>query len=336
MNIQGFDSFEKTCSYETDNSMMLEPRLQEYIKKKKYYKKNKIKPCVEPEKEFQITDRDRRLLRDFISNGKDMYRTDVAKLDDGYKDKRHNYFPSKSFRKDVPNKKFSDRPVNRGMFYPDDDTAYYDEDAPPSRLIGDSRDFCKGSGFNIDNTRFDPRNDAKINSGVEKYNKYSSQYRVDPTSNSKICYSNLDNKIVADNYRLIDDTVENILEKRNRYGTRSEAQFSDKSDMDLKSKVVVPKISVKSKSCSTSDYRLMQFPHDDNVDELDMLIENDMIRGMPTRTLKSYGYRNPDEHYYQYVDDEFQNSSLPFPRGGVSTRRENKKMAKQGYHREIV
>ena len=64
-----------------------------------------------------------------------------------------------------------------------------------------------------------------------------------------------------------------------------------------------------------------------------------MIRGMPSHTTKSYGYRNPREHYFQYIDDDFQSSEntvLPYPRNGISTRRDNKKLAKQKYYRDIM
>ena len=38
-----------------DGGIMLEPRLQEYLKKKKYYKMNNIQPCIKLEQEYQIS-----------------------------------------------------------------------------------------------------------------------------------------------------------------------------------------------------------------------------------------------------------------------------------------
>ena len=66
---------------------------------------------------------------------------------------------------------------------------------------------------------------------------------------------------------------------------------------------------------------------------------DEMILSMPTRTSKSYGFRNPAEHYYDFIDPEFQNSEntvLPFPRGGEHTRGLNKRSVKENfYNRDI-
>ena len=71
----------------------------------------------------------------------------------------------------------------------------------------------------------------------------------------------------------------------------------------------------------------------------DIDTETDMIRGMPTRTLKSYGFRNPEEHYYDFIDPAFQNSNntvMEFPRGGEQTRGANKKAARSIYNRDVM
>jgi len=65
-----------------------------------------------------------------------------------------------------------------------------------------------------------------------------------------------------------------------------------------------------------------------NEKPLDQEILNDLQLGMPSHTKKSYGYNNSFENAFQYVDGELQNPDhvvLPFPRGGISCRMENKK-----------
>jgi len=74
-------------------------------------------------------------------------------------------------------------------------------------------------------------------------------------------------------------------------------------------------------------------------DDINIALETEMIRGMPRHTTKSYGYRNPFEHYFEYLDDDFQNpdnSVEPWHRGGEPTRFTNKKLAKQSFTREIM
>ena len=43
--------------------VMLEPRLQEYLKKKTFYRKNNVDPCIAPELEYQITPFDKKILK---------------------------------------------------------------------------------------------------------------------------------------------------------------------------------------------------------------------------------------------------------------------------------
>lgn len=58
-------------------------------------------------------------------------------------------------------------------------------------------------------------------------------------------------------------------------------------------------------------------------------IESDLMQGLPSRSFKSYGYRNPHEHYYQYISEEIQNNTeLPFPRGGIICRNNKKTINK--------
>lgn len=52
---------------------------------------------------------------------------------------------------------------------------------------------------------------------------------------------------------------------------------------------------------------------------------------------KSYGYDNPQEMYYDYIDNDMQlpeHTTLDFPRGGENTRLENKVSSK--YYRTIM
>jgi hypothetical protein len=59
------------------NGILLEPRLQEYIKKKKYYKSNNIQPGVPLEKEFDITQEDINLIKNLKSGNKNIYDNDA-------------------------------------------------------------------------------------------------------------------------------------------------------------------------------------------------------------------------------------------------------------------
>jgi len=336
-----FDLVDSTKNLRCDGSIMLEPRLQEYLKKKKYYKLHNIKPCISLEKEFQITRRDKRLLRVFINGHRDIYTNDKYNYLKTEHSKKKYYFPSKKFRDNdsrvpVLKKHQNIKPINRGMFVPDDPyELYYEDPIQQVDPIMDARDLCSNvTGFALDDTRFDPRNDPNITDiGFEEYNKYRSQYRINPhikknnkqkinnnnnQSNAKISYTGTNNK---------------------RYGKIDQPTFSEKSDMDTNNKMVIPKVSTNSKrSLSTYDYKVTPFIGQERSIS-DAEFETTLIRGMPSHTTKSYGYRNPQEHYFHYIEEDFNNPDNvveAYPRGGISTRHENKKLAKQKYTREII
>lgn len=301
-----------------NGGIMLEPRLQEYLKKKKYYKENGIKPVISLEEEFQITNPDRRILRAFVKGSRDIYQNKKYGIENQNKKSKKQYFPSKEFRNDkrVPKLKQPnmEKPPNMGMFAPDNiNDVFYElgsyENPIEENYIMDSRDFPENiTGYNIDDTRFDPRTDPYMDvsvKGEKKYDKHTSQYRIDP---------------------------------KKTYSKQTKPHFSEKSDMDIKNKVVIPNVSSNNKrSQTTFDYKMGPIKNDILQDRG---YETQLIRGMPHHTKKSYGYRNPQEHYYQYIDDDFQNMHNTVEpwgaRGGVSTRRSNKALAKQKFVREIM
>ncbi len=58
---------------ELKNNLTLEPRLQEYLKKKSYYKKNNIDPPFDLEREFNISRDDKLRIKGFLTGAKDLY-----------------------------------------------------------------------------------------------------------------------------------------------------------------------------------------------------------------------------------------------------------------------
>lgn len=302
-----------------DGTIMLEPRLQEYIKKKSYYKHNSIEPCIKPEIEFCITDRDKRIIKDFLKGKTDIYTPTGSAMNHLKKDRsyRKQHFPSRTFRDDdirvqkIQKLKTDKTPINRGMFVPDhSDGRFFEDPVDDSIQILDARDFKDtktGEGWKLDQSRYNPAIDPKIDSGRPDRNKYTSQYRIDPLKEQKKCAS---------------------------YGTYATPNFSGISDMDTDLKIVIPTVASNSKrDLSTYDYKMNSYMTEQKPIR-DAEFETTLLRGMPIHTKKSYGYRNPEEHYYEYIDDDFQNADntvLPFPRGGEGTRHNNKKTAKQRY-----
>jgi hypothetical protein len=77
-------------------------------------------------------------------------------------------------------------------------------------------------------------------------------------------------------------------------------------------------------------------------------LECDMQQGLPTRLFtqkfKTNGYTNPVEHFYDYISDDIQQVDhvvMDLPRGGISTRLDNKSKIERGtvntsYRRDVL
>lgn len=346
--------------------VMLEPRLQEYLKKKYFYRKNDVDPCIAPELEYQITPFDKKIIKSFLSGKKDVHN---PKHFDRYTTRQEQeeknekqYFPSREFRNDkrVPKIEKQDPnaqlPINRGMFVPDNNGRYYEDKPSNKNMMISPRDFppyqYDGTGYDITETKFNPRIDSKIDPGPAKfreiYQKNNSQYRIDPNPNKTTDPDPRNKYIISDllakadklkteigehnkqqvseynegavykDYKLLDDVKSQKQESR--YGQVNMPTYNAASEMDLENKVVVPNMACNSKRGGDNfNYRLE--PYLGRKDKRDERTEDELCRGMSSyRTHnRSYGYRNPEEHYFQYIDDDFEspdNSVEGWIRGG--------------------
>lgn len=290
-----------------DGGIMLEPRLQEYIKRRKFYQDNNIKPSVSAEREFMIDQRDIRAIKSYFKGQQKNY--GYIDTDNNADSNSNKYFPSKSFRDKDPrvqklkktnkNKKVS----NMGMFVPDKNEHYYDEPARPINDILDGRDLEDKDfkGFEPYDSKFNPRIDNNINattssvpdiSTLSNFDKRKSRYHVDDV----LC------------------TEHKNAKKRHRR--------REKNDKNI--------ISYNMKDAIRNNY---------GVDTNEVDLDTYMMRGVPDHTSGSYGHRNPAEHYFDYIDPNYQsaeNSVESWTRGGESTRLNNKKSKREAYKRDLM
>ena len=344
-----------------DGDIMLEPRLVEYLRKKKYYKKHNIKPSVKPEQEFLITKPDLLKIKQFLSGDRTMYLPENNDLNKEICQKPQ--FPCKDFMDDkrVPKLKKGSKHTqvpNMGMFVPDQHEGYYEASSVSQNTneILDARDFTGSTSFS--DVKFDPRNDSKINWNSQHSSQVSDYYRVAemcdvPGQSGNRSYSNeayqKNNGLIS--HRSIygpkressnigrGSGPRTFEQQKDTYMVDQSPMFSQMSNMDTNLKVVIPSVSSRGgNQLDTSMYMETSNNRNDLLGD-DIDLETDMIRGMPTRTQKSYGFRNPEEHYYDFIDPAFQNSDnsvMEFPRGGEHTRGNNKKTARSIYARAIM
>lgn len=302
-NFNNIVSLDNSRELKQNNYIMLEPRLQEYLNKKKFYKENNIVPTIMPEKEFCITNMDKRIIKSFLNGNKNIY--DNKNYEKFYKSKeiKKTYFPSTLFEDD-PRVLDIEKPslrknikdngiVNRGMFVPDRNniTGYY-EDASnidsKKPLLLDARDF--------------PEPKVKMN-----YKRGSNNYHESfVTSN---------NNMEAEN--VLDQLLYDAQERKNEYKNNNI-------------------------SMSTLNYRLQNYnklPNNSSINE-NILIDSELLRGKQiySRNKSSIGYKNPEEHYYGYIERQnpIMNHVEPWDnRMGASTRLDNQKIQKD-YKREVL
>lgn len=336
-----------------EGNIMLEPRLQEYIRKKKYYKENNIQPVIRLEKEFSITEHDKKVIKNFLRGKKDMYKTENLEINNT-KSVKKNYFPSRKFRKDERLEKFKnkerfDQPKNLGMFAPEDGEDFYDYDTVEDNDFFDSRDF--------DDSRFDPRVDPRMRPGRRDLDPDRSPYNVNGqvgdrlyndggrfNGNEVLFNQMLDKDVLAaapNRYRSrAGNPVHNESLQWNKKDRKRNNEavygFSRQSKLDEDNKTFYPSLNSR-EPLDYSDYMAVPFAgHGKGA--CDVNLETEMLHGIPSRASKSYGYRNPEEHYYDYVDPDFQNeqnsASLPYHGFGFPTRLQNKRRRNR-YEREI-
>ena len=354
-------SFKKYEPYRSDNNgdgvlqnvscgnIMLEPRLQEYIKKRKYYKDNNIEPSIPLEREFSITSNDKKLLRAFLGGNTNVYKQEQYEKIMAEK-KRNPNFPSSTFKEDPrvlkPIKQENKVPLNRGMFVPDKKSRYYEDPVvEQDDKILDARDFADNSfkGFDVNYSKFNPRIDPKINPGYEEHDKCDSQYRI---SDGSVYDSCVYDSCAPQNKR------KHHMDTKNSYKDYNDDPHQTYLNYDLiddyehnMNRVKKSHTNINTHTHTKSQIKPNIKSHPDaalfNQSRINTEVESELIRGMPTMRPhnRSYGYRDTFENHFDYIDDDFQNPDNTdlWVRGGEATRMDNKMATKnRTYVREIM
>lgn len=212
-----------------NEELIFEPRLREYLKKKLYYTKNNMTPCISLEKEYAITYNDIQKMKRYLKNS--ISPSILNKNSDFYNNKIHNIQPKLRYKQPI----------------------HYE---------------C------IDRT--------------------CRELDHNPDSSVMMEYTKDEVEIPA--------FLSQCISKQKRVGV-----YDDRSPNDCVNKI-------------QEQYY--------NNRPMDPEILNDMILGMPIHTKKSYGYDDPFDHYFDYIDGDLQkpeHTVMEFPRGGISARLENTK-----------
>ena len=356
----------------TKSDVKLEPRLYEYLRMRMFNKQNKIEAQPPLEIQYQISNDDLKMIRQFAKGEYDQKSYRLPK----YEKQTSPFLKIDDKRVLKAEKQQMNVPVNMNMFAEDDG---WQKITKPTkgRTYNDviqNKQYDERKGFNYNFSRADPRHDPRIYPGRPQQTKKDSSYKVcndkPPKMNRNLgpkpkfynAAQHLDGDIFKNpgTYNMgslppsninnsLPGQVDGLLDNTNKYGYLAEEHeihtelpssfknteynyfaeptIGGMSEMDTINKVVIPQLASNSKQLNVN--RFHEIPMERTMKNVD--IEACMVNGMPNHTAKSYGFRNPEEHYFQYIDDNLQhpdNVVFPIPRGGFSSRSDNTTVAR--------
>jgi hypothetical protein len=353
----------------------LEPRLQEYLKKKKFYKNYNSNPSVPLEKEFMITNEDKRRIKAFLNGDDDLYDSDkVEKYIDPPNDELLNQmFPSNELKNDPRfdrqrlkmerdneamkmRHNYSNYTFDSPNLIQNNDGMYMKqptklktqpkhkqyinasrlEEDPIDRMIELQEE--KEKDIFSEPTFLDSR-------GFDYENKYSLHYKDnDPRTynhppktqnNVRQPYTQYDCA-----YKLPhDNNLNNIIGKLDTYTKHTNTIYQHSAEMDTENKMSIPCVNSNNKKyINTADYKSVPYMGK-NGELRNVDYETYLKNPFPTRSARSFGHNTTAEHSFQYISNDLQSADhtvMPFPRGGENTRTNNHATSRPTYTREIL
>jgi hypothetical protein len=357
------------CDFDIKPQSKLEPRLIEYLKKKKYYKENNIETHL-IEKEFNIDKNDIIKIRHYLNGKKskqDTEHSDMVKPEAGmFESERLNLGNDKRLQKvvakqqrhnDAIKQKNNSDVMSRGYdMYRDDRkfaSAYGDDFKSrfnPQVWLEDSRKPIPhdANKRNIGNNNFDSGNvsdgsdfedsnpnDANPNANqiVDMRQRYTNPniYKNKP---AKIRFKDYMTRGCNEDLATQNYSLDSIIGNLDTY-TENLSKFQKKNEMDLDMKVSIPGSGCSNKRDKENNYRAVPYMNGSKKKDVD--IENYLCYGNgPSRGAKSLGYPNPAEHYFQYISDDISKPEHTVFEPGMPTRMNNKDTARRYKGRDVL
>lgn len=340
----------------------LEPRLIEYIKKKKYYKENGIEDHF-LEKEFDIGKNDIEKIKKYFQGKK-------LKKNSGYTDMispSSSSFPSDELQKDhrferVKIKQMRDKEAR-------EQRGNYDMMARDYDMYRDDRKFASAYGNDF-KSRFNPQvwfEGSKDNKEWESDEEIENPYELNKknvVSQNQVTHMRRRN----DNPKVYKHTTPNIrYEDRVTWGCNKDLASNNYSLDSIMNNLDTYNNNVKRtpKDHNKNNNKLYKNIIDDNivmdngrkiqknkkenenVYQTDVKISNKKMKDVdvenylcygngPSRGAKSLGYPNPAEHYFQYISNDISKPEHTVFDPGMSSRLYNKDTARPYKGRDIL
>lgn len=315
MSYEGSDYYDCT----KNDELMMEPRLVEYINKRKYYKANGIQSDV-LDQQYAITKADIARIKKYLKGEKEQNSNETHK---DFIDPTKAVFPSDEFKTDVrldrikaKQQKEHDAKEQRhdyGVISKSFDM--YRSDRPFASASGN--DFSKSSKFDPNSWLNNSRDECEIRHSERSIKSAKSFRKTNTYINPRSLYngylepnSHIDN---SDNKHTIDE----IIGRMDSYGKRDNdfTRYSNKKENE-------------------NNYQAIPFmTNGENgvTDNLTRDIDVDTMMRFgttPLRAGKSLGYKNVAEHSFSYISPDIQNPDHHVMDRGMASRSFNKEFAR--------
>jgi len=308
----------------------LEPRLLEYLNRKKFFKQNSIDSTT-LEKEYQITRKDKEVINAYLSKNKSLQKDltkemhcDFIKPNSPTKpptsqelmssDPRFARLRNKLMKeKEARNTKEDISNLSRtydlfaGTAYSSmgGDFALQSMREDNDNNLDFDRLFSQTNSTTQDRINVNSR--EEITSKNSKQNKYFIDNNIDPLLRKHKTPSIHYNQVAYNNqynsYTPHRPTLDNISDKIDNYKKKINTSIDDfNSDKYYNNNVLNQNPCKKDQIMDMYKY----VPEMTQGELKDVNIENYVKYGMPTSKAKSIGFENPVEHYFQYIDNDIQ------------------------------
>lgn len=346
-----FSNYE-SAEFENIAEIKLEPRLAEYLRKKKYYKENNINDNL-IEKEYNISKNDIEKIKMYFESKKSKKKMfdNVNTYHTDYVDTRGQSFPSMLEQKDkrlkrIEEKQQRDRDANQQR-------QNYDIISRGFDMYRDDRKFASAAGndfkslFNPEDWFHKGRNQEEIESDFENPNvsqvtdmrrRYANTnvYKNEPPQiryndyMTRGCNEDLSKNKQNEPYSL-DSIIGNLQSyKQNTYRT-----YDRKNDIDATTNVMMPHNNSNNKRDMENNYKAMPYMNGSSLRDVD--VENYLSYGTgQVRAKKSRGYPNWVEHHFDYISDDIQKPEHAVFERGMPSRMHNKDVARSYKQREVL
>jgi hypothetical protein len=311
----------------------LEPRIVEYLKRKKFYEENNIN-CDGMERQYQITKNDLEKINLLQNKDKRVY---VQKSVKNY-DEDHDLVDFSNSKFEMTNMYDSRLERINEKVKREKEASKYKYNTTNLQRNYDmySRDFSSTTSkdfsneFNLDNIRDEMnaplKKEYEANSNFNTHELVSPpsrhQYNSPPTiqRDQRLPYQRLNNSNVNSNLNS-NVNIGNGYTKSYRVPETPHIQKGNTFDIDNK-------ITIPANNCRKNDLNMLYnefntFGSAKNID-----YENYVKYGYPTSKARSLGFENASEHFFQFIDSDIQDPKHVVSDRPVLTRLDNKATAK--------